>query len=64
MLLHTAFYFNRFTMFVIAVSFPSKQSRVDGSIVELRVYDVEVVNNFFICIKENVLRKCLFSKHS
>ena len=55
MLFHKAYYFNWFTMFIIVVSFLRKQSRLDGSIVELRVFDVKVVNNLFPCIKENIL---------
>ena len=42
-------------MLIIVASFPSKQSKVDGSLEELRVFDVEVVNNFFTCIKEIIL---------
>ena len=63
MLFHTTFHFNRFTIFIIVVSFPSKQSRVDGSIVELRVSNVEVVKNFFTCIKENVLSNNVSSQN-
>ena len=50
-------------MFFIVVSLPSKQSSVDWSRVELSVFDVEVVNNFFAYIKENVLSNNISSQN-
>ena len=50
-------------MFFIVVSLPSKQSSVDWSRVEMSVFDVEVVNNFFAYIKENVLSNNISSQN-
>ena len=50
-------------MFFIVVSLPSKQSSVDWSRVELSVFDVEVVNNLFAYIKENVLSNNISSQN-